>query len=77
MRFHCPICRRLLDAAKGTAGRKARCPSCKAIIIVPHLTPDLPPASSDQPPTETSVSMPPSLSSETGKSSSEEKDGTE
>ncbi len=64
MRFRCPNCRRMLDALEGTAGRKARCPSCKVVIIVPHLTPDISHRSFESPPTETSD--PPS----------EEKEGT-
>jgi phage FluMu protein Com len=44
--FKCSQCGKLLRVPDGSAGKKAKCPSCEAVVEVPAPTP--PPAADDQ-----------------------------
>jgi phage FluMu protein Com len=36
MRFHCPKCRKRLNAPESAAGRKVKCPNCKTTVQIPY-----------------------------------------
>jgi DNA-directed RNA polymerase subunit RPC12/RpoP len=44
IRFKCSQCSKVINAADEHAGRKARCPACQVLLIVPR------PAAAPQPP---------------------------
>ncbi|MBP8304345.1 MAG: hypothetical protein KBE04_09485 [Phycisphaerae bacterium] len=48
MRLHCPACGRALQVQEALAGKRGRCPRCKATILIPDPAPPCP----QSPPTQ-------------------------
>jgi hypothetical protein len=49
IKFNCQHCKRSLKVSSELAGKKARCPGCKKVVVIPSLDPVPPPASVPQP----------------------------
>ena len=56
--FPCPGCGKTLNATDRLSGRRAKCPHCMKVVVVPAVAGPLPPASAKPPPASASAPTP-------------------